>query len=140
MRKWMIAFLIFALAINPALCQAGVDKLHLGGLVLMVGGTFLAIDGFSTTKKTYEWDERTIDKEWDENGVRFITYKIVHRVEHSNKSDPVLGGLGLSIFAIGTYSVIAYFVDLKRLKREAGIEIEIAKKKDTAYLLLSKKF
>lgn len=59
----MALFLVFALAINPAVChaQAKLWKLVVG-IGLVGAGSFMAVDGFGTkTVVDKEWDEKVLD-------------------------------------------------------------------------------
>ena len=139
-KQLIIVALVLVLIITPTLSHADTEKL-LWGLGFIGIGSYFAIFGFNVVEKTDEWNTLIPYKQWVEGEERFVTYKVVHYIKHKEEAkDIVLGCIGVGCVAAGTYLVIDYFIDLNKVKNKTGIEVGLAKKRDVAYLLCSKRF
>lgn len=63
-----------------------------------------------------------------------------NNVYEKKVKSPVEGAIGIASIGTGIYLIIDYLVDYSKLKKEAGIEIKVEKRKDTLYLLCCKNF
>lgn len=92
--------------------------------------------GYPGDYNCYEWNHHiTYETEYR------VTYGTEHFVIYKKKIKSVLeGAIGLSAMGYGSYMIIDYLVDLNKLKKKAGIEIKVTKRKDTTYLSCSKNF
>jgi len=68
-----------------------------------------------------------------------VHVQYTYQKQYESKSN-LEGIIGIGAIGTGTYLIIDYLIDYSRLKREAGIEIKVANRKDTTYLLCSKTF
>lgn len=78
-------------------------------------------------------------------GYATVTYEydpiLEHHIVYTEKTKSATEGvIGIGAIAFGTYLVVDYLLDLQKLKQTAGIEIKVANKQDTTYLLCSKNF
>lgn len=86
------------------------------------------------TYETEHWEEWEVTQN--------VTYKTVNHTSYKKKRKDVAEGVvGVAAVGYGTYLVIDYFVDLKRLRDRVGLDIKVVRPQpDTTYLLCSKTF
>jgi len=79
------------------------------------------------------WGYVTVTYEYDP----LLKHHVIYKERTKNATE---GVIGIGAIGFGTYLVVDYLIDLQKLKKRAGIEIKVARKQDTTYLLCAKSF